>query len=275
MRVRVAEPADADALVAMYERLPEADRYHRFFSAVAAVDHFVETWLATADKGGVVIVAEKTDPSGRAEIVGDAGYALLASGDGELGMTILPAWRGWLGPYLLDTLCETAAANGVPNIEAEIMADNAGMMTLARSRGSATLEHPDHNIVRLIVPTAGSAPTWPPGPHERPRVLVEVRGGRWTAEDEARAHGLDVRVCAGPRSRRRGDCPVLRGERCPLAEGADAIFFALDRADDVNERLHAGHGDVHPDVPLLDRAKPAACAPAAEVAVILRALGRR
>lgn len=48
-------------------------------------------------------------------IVGEAEYILLPGGDGELAITVAPDWRGWLGPYLLDTLLEVAASRGVAN----------------------------------------------------------------------------------------------------------------------------------------------------------------
>jgi hypothetical protein len=34
-----------------------------------------------------------------------------------------------------------------------------------------------------------------PGTHERPRLLVEVPGGRWHAEEAARAAGFQVLAC--------------------------------------------------------------------------------
>ena len=61
--------------------------------------------------------------------------------------------------------------------------------------------HDDWTVVRLLIGTGSERPTWP-GEHDRLRVLVEVAGGRWHAEQEARAAGIQVLGCPGPLRRR-------------------------------------------------------------------------
>jgi hypothetical protein len=122
------------------------------------------------------------------------------------------------------------------------------MLALARSRGYATAGHPDWSIVTVLIGTGGPTPTWPEG-QERPRVLVEVPGGRWRAEDEARAAGLDVLVCPGP-GPGPARCPALAGKACPLVAGADVVVV-LPRPDDERWRaLLDAHARVHPGVPV-------------------------
>lgn len=278
MRVRLARPDDVDGLVAMYAAMSLEDRYHRFFSAFIPSASFFEAWLQVAERGGAVIVAEVLDGD-RREIVADAGYSPLANGNGELAIAVAPGRRGWLGVYLLDVLCELAAEREVANLEADVLLDNTGMLALVGSRGAATIEHPDRGIVRLLIPTVGHTPSWPRH-HDRPRVLVEVKGGRWAGEEEARAANVDVVVCPGPSRQRRGECPVLRGEACPLARDADAIVFGLEPDEPRNRAIREGHGALHPDVPVIDRTaraaeRPRACSPAVEVAAVVDALTRR
>ena len=52
------------------------------------------------------------------------------------------AWRGWLGPYLLDALVSAARDRGVPGLEADVLVTNQPMLALLRSRGCATMDHP-------------------------------------------------------------------------------------------------------------------------------------
>src|SRR5918995_680108 len=45
--------------------------------------------------------------------------------------------------------------------------------------------------------------------------------------DAFRDAGFEVTVCGGPDAH-AGECPVVRGERCPLMAGADIVLFDLD-----------------------------------------------
>lgn len=82
---------------------------------------------------------------------------------------------------------------------------------------------------------------WDPGSwptrSARPRVLIEdpdgavLGAGRRHLERE----GFDVRVCSGPQGMGRRECPLLRGEGCHLAAGADVVFTSL-AADSVRGR---------------------------------------
>jgi len=264
LTVRAVTPSDADGLVALYDGLSDDDRHLRFFSGFRPPRSFFERLATVVDRGRYGLVAT-VDGDGRAEsgprtrvspgIVGEASYELLPNGDGALGMAVATGQRGWLGPYLLDALAEAAASRGVPNLEAEVLVTNSRMLGLLRSRGYATVGSNDWSTLRLVVGTAGHTPVWPGasatgGPVDRPRVLVEVPGGRWHAGAEAEEAGLQVVACSGPGGTRRPRCPVLAGRPCPLAAEADAIVVS-NVPDD--ERWHAivdGHADLHPGVPV-------------------------
>jgi hypothetical protein len=118
--------------------------------------------------------------------------------NGELAITVAADWRGWLGPYLLDVLLGAAAERNVPNLEAEILVENRRMLALMRRRGYATVDGTDFSTFRVAVSTSGATPSWP-GPHDRPRLLAEVPGGRWRGERAVRQTGVDVMVCQLPR----------------------------------------------------------------------------
>ena len=168
--VRRLTEADTDRLRALYDGLDDEDvvegtqavrvglddedRRTRFFSVFPPTRAFVQRWLA-AGHGVVLGAFEITGPSDEGELVAEAGYALLANGNGELGITTAADWRGWLGPYLLDLLVEVAHAEGVPNIEADVRLDNPAMLGLIRHRGSAVVNPPAGGQVRLVVGTGG------------------------------------------------------------------------------------------------------------------------
>lgn len=251
LEVRPVEPGDVDQLVNLYAGLSDEDRSRRFFSSFQPPRSFFERMAGVVERGGFGVVAVDADGN----LVGEANYELLPNGDGELGMVVARAWRGWLGAYLLDTLIEAAAARGVPNIEADVLVTNGRMLALLRSRGYATLPSDDWMSFRLIVGTEGTTPVWPsrsgdpPGVPPRPRVLVETRGGRWRALADAQAAGLHVITCSGPREGRPG-CPALAGRPCPLAAAADVIVVANPPDDERWRRLVAAHAGLHPAVPV-------------------------
>ena len=184
------------------------------------------------------LVAEFRDgPDRPGRIVGEAAYELLENGDGELGITVDRRWRGWLGPYLLDALLEAAAAQGVPNLEADVLATNGPMLKLAHTRGAVDLEQPDWAEVRVLIGTGSDTPSWP-GAHERARVLVEGGGGGWNARRAQGTGGIDVVACPGP-GRRGAPCPALSGRPCPLAAGADVIVTPAPTDDDWSDLVDA------------------------------------
>jgi len=257
LTVRPVAPTDVDGLVALYDGLSDDDRYRRFFSGFRPPRSFFERLVNVGERGGhglVAIAGPDGEVASGARIVGEASYELLPNGDGELAIAVAADHRGWLGPYLLDALVEAAAARGVRNLEADVLVTNGRMLTLLRTRGYATMGSNDWTTLRLVIGTAGRTPVWPTGHGatghaDRPRVLVEVPGGRWHAGTEADVAGLQVIACSGPRGS-RPRCPVLAGRPCPLAAAADAIVVSNAPDDDRWRALLEAHTDLHPGVPV-------------------------
>jgi len=73
--------------------------------------------------------------------------------------------------------------------------------------------------------------TWSsPGlPGRRPRLLIEDGRSALAISDFSlfRNAGFDVAFCSGP-GRDLADCPLVRGQRCPLVDGADVVLHGLD-----------------------------------------------
>jgi L-amino acid N-acyltransferase YncA len=246
MTVRAIERADLPGLRALYEGLSLEDRRHRFFSLFWPDDDFLERVVTAPERGAFAVVAVLDDGS----LVGEASYEPLGDDCAELAITVAAEWHGWLGHYLLDALVAAAAERGITSLEAEILLDNRAMLALVRARGYVTLGHDDFTTLRVAIGTVACMPLWPSGARH-PRVLVEARGGRWRAEACARANGLQLAVCPGPHpGSGRPACPVLRGEACPVAAGADAIVCALDADDPDIDVILEGHHRYHAGRPL-------------------------
>jgi hypothetical protein len=173
---------------------------------------------------------------------------MLPDGGAEIGITVAPRSRGWLGPYLLDALVDVARHRGVTNLQADVLVENRRMLRMMRARGYATMDHSERpSIVRVVIGTERRTPPWP-GTHQGARVLVEAPGGRWHGEGAARAAGFEVLVCPGPLVHTR--CPALAGEPCPLASHADLVVDAVSPNTPAGRALLDAHGRLHPGVPI-------------------------
>jgi hypothetical protein len=242
--VRPVRPWDEDGLSELYDALDADDRYLRFFCCYRPSVEFIQN-LANPGPREARVVAELQEASGR-RLVAEAGYTMLPNGNGEFAMVVAKDWRGWLGPYLLDVVVELAARNGVPNLEAEVLASNSRMLALLRARGVVFLGHDGWNEFRTMVGTGRDGPTWS-GADDRPHVLVETPSGRWPLEDAADAAGLRVITCAGPTQ--NASCPALSGQECPLVARADAIVVRAAPDDDPRwDSLLQSHLSSHPDI---------------------------
>jgi RimJ/RimL family protein N-acetyltransferase len=258
--IRMATVADLDGLCRLYASLSEDDVRRRFFTPHLPGRDFFESWLRLPEIGGLVLVAV-AEPGGQATIVGEAGYAPLPDGDAEFAIAVAPGWRGGLGRSLLGALLEAAAAHGVPNLEAEILTENRAMLGVVRHCRWATIDNDDFSVLRVTIGAAASTPGWPPRRAGR-RLLVEVPGGRWSGTAAARAAGYDVIACPGPphdsTPGSASGCPLLRGEHCPLVDGADAIVVALPADDPTTAEIVAGQRRTAPEVPVVLSSSPAA-----------------
>lgn len=246
LSLRHTSAEDVAGLQDLYEQLEIGDLRRRFFTAGPPSTKFLEHWASLQQEGGFGLVVEVAE-NGATHLVGEAGYGRYESnGQGcELGITIAPRSRGWIGPWLLDRLLAHADQRDVANLQAVVMIDNRAMMRLAAKRGYAILGHPDRGLIRIAISTSGSVPSWT-GSHDRPRVLVESDRTRWFGEEALLAAEFDIAICAET-CRGGKPCPVMEGESCPLIEGADAVIVDLQNDRHASQLLAQEH-IVHPGV---------------------------
>lgn len=260
LSIRPMRRSDAPGIVALYAALGEEDVYRRFFASRPPSASFVEKMATITTRGGVGLVvtvprrgreaAVTAGGGGRApqeRIVAEATCEPLTDGDGELGITVAPGVRGWLGPYLLDALLEDAAAAWIPNVQADVLLTNKPMLTTLCRRGIAVMTSDVRSsILRVVVGTVRDVPSWPAA-SGRNRVVVEVQGGRWHATKDLEAAGYDVVGCGGPPGG-WANCPPMRGEPCPLAAEVTVIVNAVPAG--ARAALIDSHRHVHSRVPV-------------------------
>ena len=112
------------------------------------------------------------------------------------------------------------------------------------------------------------------------RVLIESPDPALAVSDFGAftAAGIDVALCHGP-DNTRPECPVVRGESCPLAAGADVILFELGALGaevfEAARRLHPAtpvvlRGGVPGDAPEGCQSLPASSSVEGQIAVLRR-----
>jgi hypothetical protein len=67
-----------------------------------------------------------------------------------------------------------------------------------------------------------------------------------------RSAGFEVTVCEGPASDAH-ECPVVRGESCPLMSEADVVLFDLDSDPPRRSEVLAAMRATRPDLPVVVR----------------------
>ncbi len=249
LRVRHATADDVDALGRLYERLPLDDVQRRFFSGGGPTKRFLHAWTTAEQHGGLTLVAELEDAHDLV-LIGEAGYAPVADGDHELGITVDAAHRGWLGAWLLDLLFTHASARGLRHLQALVLADNRAMLALTGHRPHVVLDHPEFGSVRLSISTGDGVPSWPPKAHG-PRILVESNRTYFGSEQQLREAGFEVAICPGPRRPGVG-CPLAENKTCPLLDGADAVIIDLPFEDPRAKQLFDAVAVLHPGLRLIE-----------------------
>lgn len=107
-------------------------------------------------------------------------------------------------------------------------------------------------------PTGGAGRSRPPW-----RLLVESPepGMEISNFDAFRCAGFEVTLCQGP-GEEASECPIERGEPCPLLADADVVFFDLDDRSPQRAEVLAAMRANRPSLPIVVRSS-ATSSPAA------------
>ncbi len=133
VRMRLAQPADSDAVAAMHERCSDQSKYQRYFSVVEWRDVQLHR-LAGGHRGATLVVLDEDDT-----IVGLGNVFPDEPGDGstaEIAMIIEDDQQGrGIGSILLNQMINMARLLGFSEVVASVLADNNGMLRLLATSG--------------------------------------------------------------------------------------------------------------------------------------------
>lgn len=174
--IRPIKPQDMEAERAFLQGLSEQTRYRRLLSPRKLLSGELRR-LTHIDYRQEMALAAFVGPTGRREMIGVSRYAPdPESGVHDFAIVIADRHQGLgLGRKLLEALLEAACQAGLQRLEGITLADNQGMLRLARSLGFATAaEAGDASVVRLQLQLAhaqqGARPAWTPSLQTQLRV---------------------------------------------------------------------------------------------------------
>jgi acetyl coenzyme A synthetase (ADP forming)-like protein len=137
LRLRAPAPADTDALVDFFSRLSERSRYLRFHGTTRVDRLAVERYVQPDRRDSGALVGELAGEAGSNEIVALAEYARLRDpATAEVAFTVADDQQGrGIGTRLLEQLAVLAAAAGISTFVAEVMPENAAMLSVFAEAG--------------------------------------------------------------------------------------------------------------------------------------------
>ena len=173
LRLRPPTGADADAVLAFFERLSPESVYRRFHGIPRITPRLIAPFLdpdwhetgalvGTLAAAGSALGGAGTDEGGdegAGRIVALASYVRLrAASSAEAAFAVADELQGrGLGTRLLEQLAELAAADGIETFVAEVLPDNRAMIAVFTDAGFRTSRHLEGGIVEVrldISPTA-------------------------------------------------------------------------------------------------------------------------
>ncbi|NIR43604.1 MAG: N-acetyltransferase [Gemmatimonadetes bacterium] len=161
VHIRAIVPDDKAGIVDLFNRLSPETRYFRFLGAKTCLTDAELVYLTELDfVRQAALVAELT-PDGSPRIVGVARYAAppadpLARPEVALAVDDQEQGRG-IGTLLLTHLARLAAAQGITEFDAYLLAENERMLSLFRRCGFEIDGAVDGNVMRLVLTVPGSS----------------------------------------------------------------------------------------------------------------------
>jgi acyl-CoA hydrolase/GNAT superfamily N-acetyltransferase len=132
--IRPARASDAHDLQLFFHHMPLDDRFTRFFGRLRSLSFMEVQNLCNVDQASAVAFLAVTGPRENETVIGSACYYLNESTNiAEVAYMVLRDWQGsGLGSALQARLVDHAKARAIRGFKAEILATNAGMLSLAR-----------------------------------------------------------------------------------------------------------------------------------------------
>ena len=174
LTIRALRREDRDGLLAAADRLSDESLYRRFFAPKHGFSASeVEAFVTVDFRDHVALVALASE-AGAERVVGGARSIATGPGEAEIALTVIDAYQGQgVGTALLRHLIAIARSQGLAALRAEVLADNAPMLSLLAGCGLRVERRREGGVVHAVAYLQGPDPEMPrpdaaPAPPDRP-----------------------------------------------------------------------------------------------------------
>lgn len=158
--IRVAQPADRQALQAFVDRLSPNSKRHRFFSESVPPAEVIESLCDSSDPRSKLTIIVTRVWEGALRIIAAGSYLAKDEHTAEVAMAVDDTFHGkGLGTLLLERLALLAIRHGFTRLWAVTHTDNLAMREVFRESGYAvreTFEGDDMEVDLSVIPTETS-----------------------------------------------------------------------------------------------------------------------
>lgn len=152
VEIRALRPGDRAGLLAAVGRVSTQSLYRRFFAVKRSfsereTDFFLN--VDFVDHVALVVVAEE---NGQPAIVGGGRYIVVEPGRAEVAFAVIDDYQGQgLGAALMRHLATIARATGLEELIAEVLAENAAMLTVFEKSGCPMRTKREADVVHVTL----------------------------------------------------------------------------------------------------------------------------
>jgi RimJ/RimL family protein N-acetyltransferase len=152
VEIRALRPSDEADMLAAIERTGPSSLQSRFFVMKRHFSEKERAFFMDVDFSNHVALAAWVEEQGRRIIVGGGRYVVTNPGEAEMAFVVVDAWQGrGIGSLLLRHLIDIAREQGMRELTAEVLADNASMRRVFAKSDFRPGRSDDPRTVRLVL----------------------------------------------------------------------------------------------------------------------------
>jgi len=134
--LKVATPADSEAVRRFFHELSPESRLRRFFGVADPTDEFIARWCNSSKPSEAMTLLAMRRVDGELRPIAVGSYIGAGNASAEVAFAVDDRFQGkGLGTILLERLAASAAANGLRRFEATTLPDNTAMLEVFRDSG--------------------------------------------------------------------------------------------------------------------------------------------
>ena len=152
VEIRALRPNDEADMLAAIERTEPNTLQSRFFAMKRHFSEKERAFFMDVDFSNHVALAAWVEEQDRRIIVGGGRYVVTDPGEAEMAFVVVDAWQGrGIGSLLLRYLIDIAREQGLRELTAEVLSDNASMRRVFAKSDFRPARSDDPRTVRLTL----------------------------------------------------------------------------------------------------------------------------